>query len=142
VQYSHDSVNFSQASTHLSNSLVLYYPTLSSTEPIAGSIQSIRLNGGQVNFHIQCQAILSPTKFDPFRRYAWFPAMVYSSRMVDGDFDIVPVSSVVSHVARFNFSSDRSVIVNLSRVCEIFVLCCVKLMGALRIEISTIPTSQ
>ena len=118
AHYSRDGVNFSRASTHLGNSLVLYYPTLSSTEPIAGSIQVIRSNGGQVQFHIQRQAVLSSTKFDPFRRYAWFPATVYSSRMVSGDCDVVPVSSVVSHVARFIFSSDRAVIVNLSRVCK------------------------
>jgi hypothetical protein len=67
AHYSRDGVNFSRASTHLGNSLVLYHPTLSSTEPIAGSIQFIRSTGGQVNFHIQRQAILSPTKFDPFK---------------------------------------------------------------------------
>jgi hypothetical protein len=121
AHYRRDGVNFSRTSTHLGNSLVLYYPTLSSTEPIAGSIQSIRTDGGQVKFVIQRQAILSPTEFDPFRKYAWFPATVYSSRMADGPCDIVPVSSVVTHVARFNFSSNRAVIVNLSRVREIFL---------------------
>jgi hypothetical protein len=40
--------------------------------------------------------------------------------MADGPNDVVPVSSVITHVARFNFSSDRAVIVNLSRVCEKF----------------------
>jgi hypothetical protein len=122
AHYSRSGVNFSRASTHLGNSLVLYYPTLSSTEPIAGSIQSIRTNDDQVKFHIQRQAILSPTQSDPFRRYAWFPATVYSSRMVSGHYDVVPVSSVVCHVARFNFSSNRTVIVNLSRVCYISLL--------------------
>ena len=113
---SYNGVVFSRSSTHLGNSLVLYYPTLSSTDPIAGSVQTIQRSGGQVYFHIKRQAPLPPTKHDPFRRYLSFPAKLYSSKMVDGPDDVVPVESVVSHVARFELSSERAVILNLSRV--------------------------
>jgi len=36
--------------------------------------------------------------------------------MSDGPYDRVSPNSVVSHVARFDFSFERAVIVNLSRV--------------------------
>jgi hypothetical protein len=117
ANYRHAGVVFSRASTHLGNSLVLYYPKSSSTEPIAGSIQRIESELNRVKFHIRRQAVLPPAKLDPFRKYPSFPATVYSSRMAGGLCDIVPLSSVVTHVARFDFLDERSVIVNLSRVC-------------------------
>lgn len=117
AHYRHDGVVFSRASTHLGNSLVLYYPKPSSTESIAGSIQRIEMERNRVKFHIRRQAVLPPAKLDPFRKYPSFPATVYSSRMADGLCDIVPLSSVITHVARFDFPDERSVVVNLSRVC-------------------------
>jgi hypothetical protein len=116
ANYCHNGVVFSRASTHLGNSLVLYYPNPLSTESIAGSIQRIDREHNGVKFHIQRQAVLPPAKFDPFRKYPSFPATVYSSRMINGPCDIVPLSSVVTHVARFDFPDERSVVVNLSRV--------------------------
>jgi hypothetical protein len=116
AHYTYHGVNFSRSSTHLGNSLVLYYPRQSSTTPIAGSIQKIVTSDDQVHFFIKRQATLPSTQFDPFQRYPLFPAKVYSSRMDDGPEDRVPPQSVVSHVARFKFSSNRAVILNLSRV--------------------------
>jgi hypothetical protein len=118
AHHSCNGVIFSRSSTHLGNSLVLYYPTLSSVDPIAGSIQSIQCSGSQVYFYIKRQAPLPLTKYDPFCRYPSFPAKLYSSKMVDGPDDVVPVESAVSHVARFELSSERAVILNLSRVCS------------------------
>ncbi|KAF8220662.1 hypothetical protein L208DRAFT_1538861, partial [Tricholoma matsutake] len=62
----HNGVNFMQCSTHLGNSLVLYYPSSSSLTPIATSIQTIDTLNNQVYFFIQCQALLPLGKYDPF----------------------------------------------------------------------------
>jgi hypothetical protein len=112
----HDGIIVSHCSTHLGNSLVLYYPSSSSSTPIAGSIQVIDTSGDQIYLSIKCQSPLPPGNYDPFRRYSSFPATIYSSNMDDGPADRVPLESVVSHVARFTFSSGCAVILNLSRV--------------------------
>lgn len=116
AHYTHNGFNFSRASTHLGNSLVLYYPSASSVRPVAGSIEKINVSSNGVQLSIRRQAPLLPGQYDPFRRYPSFPASVYSSKMVDGPTDKVTFSSVVSHVARFTFTFNRAVIVNLSRV--------------------------
>ncbi|KAF8234607.1 hypothetical protein L208DRAFT_1260918, partial [Tricholoma matsutake] len=56
----HNSVNFTRCSTHLGNSLVLYYPSSSSLTPIAGSIQMIDTLNNQVYFFIQRHQPLLP----------------------------------------------------------------------------------
>lgn len=117
AHYRHDGIVFSRASTHLGNSLVLYYPSPSATKPIVGSIQKIDVLSTDVHLFIRRQLPLPPGKYDPFHRYPLFPATVYSSAMDDGPLDSVPLSYVVSHVARYNFSSDRAIVLNLSRVC-------------------------
>ncbi|RDB28284.1 hypothetical protein Hypma_001412 [Hypsizygus marmoreus] len=104
-------------STHLGNSLVLYYPSSLSTTPVAGSIEKITISSSGVQLAIKRQARLPPGLYDPFRRYPSFPARVYSSKMDDGPADMVSFDSVVSHVARYTFSSNRAVILNLSRSC-------------------------
>jgi hypothetical protein len=116
----HNGINYSRASTHLGNSLVLYYPSAHSVTPVAGSIEKITLSSKEVLLSIRRQAQLPPGQHDPFRRYPSFPASVYSSKMVDGPADQVAIESVVSHVARFTFSFNRAVILNLSRVRSFF----------------------
>lgn len=119
ANYPYNNITFSRSSIHIGNSLVLYYPSPTSSIPIAGSIQQIDNLRDKVCLHIQRQAFLPPGKHDPFRRYSHFPAKVYSSHMVprsEAALDQVLLTSVVCHVARYNFSGDRSVIVNLSRV--------------------------
>ncbi|KAJ6626394.1 hypothetical protein B0H10DRAFT_1655393, partial [Mycena sp. CBHHK59/15] len=115
AHYTHKGVNFSCASTHLGNSLLLYYPSNEATAPIAGSIQKIVMHGEKVLFSIQRQAPLPLGKSDPFLRYPHFPAKTYSSKMEDV-IDAISPSSVLSHCARFKFSDDHAVILNLSRV--------------------------
>ena len=51
--YTYNGCIFSHSSTHLGNSLILYYPTLLSTTPVAGSIQKIDTSGKQVYFTVK-----------------------------------------------------------------------------------------
>jgi hypothetical protein len=112
-------MNYSRAETHLGNSLVSYYPSKSATEPVAGSIQTITARGQHVWLTIKRQALLPSGSYDPFVRYPYFPASLYSSRMFEGNVDHVPVASVVSHVARFTVpGTEVAVILDLSRVSQ------------------------
>ncbi|KIK54501.1 hypothetical protein GYMLUDRAFT_114637, partial [Collybiopsis luxurians FD-317 M1] len=115
AHYTYNGVNYSRSQTHIGNSLVLFYASLTDTKPIAGSIQKIEINKGQPFFHICRQQPLPSSKHDPFCHYPWFFAQSYSSEMSTLPPDRVPASRIVSHVARFNFSNGRSVILNLSR---------------------------
>lgn len=115
ANYTHQGVNYSRYSTHSGNSLILYYPSPNATCPVAGSIQRIQTTGDKTIFHVQRQAPLPPGKLDPFLPYPHFPAKTYSSLMEDV-VDKVEPFSVLSHCARYNFSDDRAVILNLSRV--------------------------
>jgi len=116
AHYTYKGVNYSRAQTHLGNSLVKFYPSSSSTEAVVGSIQRIDIQQGHPFFYIQRQEPLPPHKYDPFRRYPWFFAKMYSSKMSSGLLDVVPASGILSHVARYNCSGDRAVILTLSRV--------------------------
>ncbi|KAJ7860198.1 hypothetical protein B0H13DRAFT_1639651, partial [Mycena leptocephala] len=116
AHYTYKGFNYSRASTHLGNSLVLFYPQ-SSSSATAGSIQKIEIAGNEVTFLIKRQAPLPSTKFDPFKAFPHFPAQTYSSHMLDDQpLDSIHPSRVISHCARFDFSDERSVILNLSRV--------------------------
>ncbi|KAJ6532079.1 hypothetical protein B0H19DRAFT_853988, partial [Mycena capillaripes] len=115
AQYMFNGIGYSRASTHLGNSLVLYYPSTSANTPIAGSIEQILSTGEDTSFIIRRQAPLPPGQSDPFRRYyPYFPAQTYSSKMQNTT-DTVKPSMIFSHLARFEFSQDRAVVVNLSR---------------------------
>lgn len=115
AHYRYKGFNYSRASTHLGNSLVLFYPDSTATA-VPGSIQKITIVGAEVFFTIQRQAPLPRGKNDPFKAFPDFPAKTYSSRMMGGPMDQVPRSSLVSHYARFEFSDERAVVLNLSRV--------------------------
>ncbi|KAJ7073090.1 hypothetical protein C8F01DRAFT_1362285 [Mycena amicta] len=83
AHYKRNGVNFSRASTHLGNSLVLYYPPNSATA-IPGSIESILTLRGEVSFIIRRQAPLPAGMRNLFLRYyPYFPAQTYSSDMQD-----------------------------------------------------------
>ncbi|KAJ7441261.1 hypothetical protein FB451DRAFT_1058265 [Mycena latifolia] len=114
AHFTYRGVNFSRASTHLGNSLILYYPS-PKADPVAGSIQKIVTRGDDTVFLVRRQAPLPPDSFDPFLRYPHFPAKSYSSQMED-TLDTIPPSAIFSHCARFEYSNNRSVILNLSRV--------------------------
>ncbi|KAJ7604975.1 hypothetical protein FB45DRAFT_767830 [Roridomyces roridus] len=113
--YKLNGVTYSRASTHLGNSLILYYPSTSATSPVPGSIEKIVSLGSAVSFVVRPQEPLSPTLQDPFLRYSpYFPAKMYSSKMQHKAYTISP-TVVLSHCARFQCSNDRAVIVNLAR---------------------------
>ncbi|KAJ6608999.1 hypothetical protein B0H10DRAFT_1694206, partial [Mycena sp. CBHHK59/15] len=114
AHYTHKGIIFSHASTHLGNSLVLYYLSNDTTAPIAGSVQKIIMHGEKVLFSIQWQALLPLGKSDPFLCYPDFPAKTYSSKMEDV-IDTIGPSLVLSHCAHFKFSDNCAVILNLSR---------------------------
>ncbi|KAH7868118.1 uncharacterized protein C8R40DRAFT_1029254, partial [Lentinula edodes] len=114
AHYTFGGVNYSRASAHLGNSLVLFYPSIDK-QPVAGSIQRIELSNGQPFFHIVLQQPLPPNKHDPFRRFPHFFGTTYSSKMSLSPPIRVHASNILSHAARFQFSEDRSVILNLSR---------------------------
>jgi hypothetical protein len=77
--------------------------------------------GTAVQLSIRRQIQLPPGSYDPFLRYPAFPARLYSAELGPGSesLDVVPLESVLSHVARFKFL-DRAVILNLSRVKNIY----------------------
>ncbi|KAJ6529253.1 hypothetical protein B0H19DRAFT_893932, partial [Mycena capillaripes] len=115
AQYIFNGTNFSRASAHLGNSLILYYPSTSASTPIAGSIEQILSRGEETSFIIRRQAPLPHGQSDPFLRYyPYFPAQTYSSKMQNTT-DTIQPSMILSHYARFEFSEDRAVVVNLSR---------------------------
>nr|GAT44655.1 predicted protein [Mycena chlorophos] len=115
AHFTYRGVNFSRASAHLGNSLVLYSPAADAATPIAGSIVRIVSQGAATTFSIRRQALLPAGSLDPFARYhPYFPAVTYSSEMQD-TYDDVDPSQVLAHCARFEFSEGRAVVVNLSR---------------------------
>lgn len=114
----YNGVNYSRATTHLGNSLVLYYPSPKINTPIAGSIEKIMVLGTAVKLSIRRQMQLPPGSYDPFLRYPAFPARLYSAEMGEA-LDVVPLGSVLSHVARYKFLN-QAMILNLSRVKNIF----------------------
>ncbi|KAJ7605471.1 hypothetical protein DFH06DRAFT_1020248 [Mycena polygramma] len=116
-------VNFSRASTHLGNSLVIYCPP-GETTAVAGSIEKIEIINNQATFIVRRQKPLSPGEFDPFKAFPYFPATSYSSQMSTAQADRVNPACIISHCARFQYSKDRVVILNLSRVRLFPLYCC------------------
>jgi hypothetical protein len=108
-------VNYSRRSTHVGNSVILYYPSPDSPYFVAGEIQKIDLVDGKPTFTVKRHSPLPENVYDPFRRYPHFPARCYSPNFTTHA-DTVKMQDVVAHGARFHFSHGRTVIVNLSRV--------------------------
>ncbi|KAL0567006.1 hypothetical protein V5O48_014981, partial [Marasmius crinis-equi] len=111
ARYMHCGVNYSRSSTHLGNSLIRYLVNGSSQ---VGSIEKIRTVGDEVKFFVRRQLPLPGGEFDPFSRYAWFPACSLSATMSD-HIDIVSPRHVLTHVARFQYKDDRVVVLDLAR---------------------------
>ncbi len=112
--YDFAGMHFSRAETHVGNSLVSY---LEGGETWFGSIEKIKVTPeGSVCFAIRHQQPLPPGKNDPFQDFPDFPARTYSSELAETLVDVAP-SKVLGHYARFNFSDDRAVVLDLRRVC-------------------------
>jgi hypothetical protein len=107
-------MHFSRAETHVGNSLVSY---LDEGKTRFGSIEKIKVTPqGSVSFAIRHQEPLPSGKNDPFSAFPHFPAHTYSSKMAETLVNVAP-SKVLGHYARFNFSGDRAVVLDLRRVC-------------------------
>lgn len=116
AHFVHNGVRYSRANTHLGNSLIFYYPHGASTNSCVGSIQKIyRDLSGRVCCKVQRQESLASSQYDPFSLFPLFPAITYSSKVLDGSFDKVYFEDVIGHASRFDFSHNRSVFVNMSR---------------------------
>ena len=113
----HNGTRYSRMATHEGNSLISYYPSREAAVPVVGSIQKIVSDGQHVYLTIKRQALPPSGTYDPFIRYPSFPANLYSAKMVDNKEDRIPVSSIVSHVARFLVpGTEIAVVLTLSRV--------------------------
>ncbi|KAF7293317.1 hypothetical protein HMN09_01211100 [Mycena chlorophos] len=94
ARYTRNGTTFARASTHLGDSLVLYYPP-NSNVAVPGSIEHISSVGNEVRFEIRPQASLRRGMLDPFKRYPLFPASTYSAKM--GNYtDTVPRKSAAA----------------------------------------------
>ena len=116
AHYIHNNLRYSRASTHLGNSLVVYYLSKTCPSPTVGSIQTIyAADDGSAHCLIQRQAPLQSAVHNPFLRYPFFPAMLYSSDAIIDSLDKVYFPDIVGHASRFDLSGGRSVFVNMSR---------------------------
>ncbi|KAF8230131.1 hypothetical protein L208DRAFT_1477618, partial [Tricholoma matsutake] len=112
------SIFFARSSTHLGNSLILFYPRGDTClVPIPGSIKYIvsPASGKALFYIVQRQLAASPNIVDPFSRYLYFKAKMYSSKM-SVDLEVVHVDWVVSHFAQWEVTQEHAVILNLSCV--------------------------
>lgn len=113
-------VVYSRASTHLGNSLILFYPWGDHlSKPVPGSIKYIYEEDDSFVFAVRRQLPLLSvgieTSSDPFSAYPHFPARLYSA-VLQEILEYVRFSWVVGHYARWAVSDDRVVVLNLSRV--------------------------
>jgi hypothetical protein len=115
AHFTYNGVNFSRARSHLGNSLVMYR-TIDGTVTV-GSIEKIEVHNNKASFVVRRQEPLPEGQSDPFAPFPYFPARTYSSKMSDTAPDTIHPDRVISHCAHFEFSNNRAVILNLSRVC-------------------------
>jgi len=111
-----DGVNFSPSSTHAGNATIIYRAS-PGARPIGGQIQQIKnvgLNGTTVQIHVRPYELLSKSLYDPFLRYPHLLAKTYSSTLGETE-DVIGLEDIVAHAARFDYSHNRTVLVNLSR---------------------------
>lgn len=110
-------VNFSPSSTHAGNATIIYRPS-PTAKPIGGQIQQIQNieegNGFTVRVHVRPYERLSKSLYDPFLRYPHLLATTYSSMLRETE-DVIELDDIVAHAARFDYSHNRTVLVNLSR---------------------------
>jgi len=113
----HNGAVFSPYLTHEGNATIVYRPN-PNENPIAGRIKQIdnivTLNGTHTRLLVRAHLPLPKASYDPFRIFPDFPVKTYSTHMKDS-LDVVDLDDVVIHAARFDFSHNRSVFLNLSR---------------------------
>jgi hypothetical protein len=116
-----DNVTFARCSTHVGNSLILFYPGGSrTTSPVPGIIEYIIVRqDSSVRYAIRQQLPAPPGTIDPFLPYPHFRATIYSTSL-SSSLELIPPDWVMSHFARWNMDANRAVVLTLSRVS----LCC------------------
>ncbi|KAG1775987.1 hypothetical protein EV702DRAFT_920007, partial [Suillus placidus] len=106
---------YTRDSTHVGNSLILYYHGgIRNVPPTPGIIKYIFEMERVVGFAIRRYLPLH-SHLDPFRHYPYFPARLHSTVLID-HLEIVKPEWVVSHFARWKFSPQHIVAVSLCRV--------------------------
>ena len=114
----HQGIVYTRASTHLGNSLVLFYPRGdTSSPPVPGSIKYIFSHNSVVALAVQRQTPLLPSEGveDPFSRYPHFPARLYKNTMEEKLEEARP-EWIMCHYARYSVSSLHAVVLNVSKV--------------------------
>jgi hypothetical protein len=117
ARHKFDNTFFCRSSTHVGNSLVLFYPGDNPSEtPVPGSIEYIVAKPNKdIVYVVRQQLPAPPGALDLFRFYSHFPAKIYS-RELSKQRQVIRPASVLSHYARWNFDKGRAVVLTLSRV--------------------------
>jgi hypothetical protein len=117
ARHKFDNVFFSRRSTHVGNSLVLFYPGGSRTaSPVPGSIEYIIVRqDSSVTYAIHQQLSAPPGTINPFLPYPHFRATIYSTSFSD-TLELISPEWVMSHYARWKMDVNRAVVLTLSRV--------------------------
>jgi hypothetical protein len=108
---------YSSSQTHLGNSLIQFYPEGDKTRSLVpGSIKYIySADGRHYSLAVQRQLPIETLEVDPFNQYPYFPAQTYSTQLSTA-LEHVCTDWIFGHYARWDFSSDRAVVLSLSRV--------------------------
>lgn len=107
---------FSRPSTHVGNSLVMFYPNNDRLQsPIPGSIKYIYLRDGEFRFAVQRQLPVGADIVDGYKLYPHFRAALYSSALA-GFIDEVDPSWVIYQYARYHVSEELVAVLQLSKV--------------------------
>lgn len=117
ARHKFNNVFFCRSSTHVRNSLVLFYPNGNHLEtPIPGSIEYIVAKpNNDIVYVVRPQLPALPGTLDPFRFYPHFPAKIYSPDL-SNQHQVIHPDWVLSHYARWNLDKNRAVVLTLSRV--------------------------
>lgn len=112
----HESYTLSRSSTHVGNSLVLYYPRSQASTAEYGSIKYIYQVDQRVVLAVQRQ--LPTSENDPFQYYTDFPATVRSARL--GPLELVDQTSVICQFLRWKMPTGDVVVLPLYKVGDSF----------------------
>lgn len=117
ARFRYKGVVYARSSTHLGNSLVLFYPGGNiNSPPIPGSIQYIYTVGGKTTFAVQRYHKPALDEPDPFAQWPEFRAQIWS---IGNDTDVledVQVPWIHTHFAQLQISKDKAVVLDLSEL--------------------------
>lgn len=118
ARFKMDHIIYSRSSTHVGNSLILFYPNGNRLlAPVPGVIKYIyrRRDSSKWYFAVQRQLPAPEGIPDPFAKYPHFPASLYSTQ-VSSALEKVQVPWIFSHYARWKYTHNLTVVLSLSRV--------------------------